>query len=410
MKLDGKSKIKWAEDHMPVLSKIRERMSKTKPLEGYRIGMALHVEPKTAALAKLLRDGGAHVSITGCNPLSTQDDVSKALSEEQKIKCYAKRGVNRKEYYKAIDDVLDDEPQITIDDGGDLVFRLHSKRQKYLPNIIGGCEETTTGVKRLERMSNDGELKYPIIAVNDTPMKRRFDNIHGTGESTLSAIMANTNIQISGKIFAVAGYGFCGRGIANKAKALGARTIVTEVDPRKGLEALMDGFEVMPMLDAIQKADIVVTATGNKNVVNEEYLQKVKDGAIIANSGHFNVEVDIKAAEKISSECFEVREGVKEYRLDNGKKFYILAEGRLVNLASPLGFGHPIEVMDLSFSLQALSVKYLVENPNISAEVHKVPEKIDKRVAENKLKTMNVEIDTLTKEQKKYLSSWDIGT
>lgn len=406
----GLDKIKWAEDNMSVLKKIRTDFRKNKPLKGKKIGMALHVEPKTAVLVKTLAKAGAKITITGCNPLSTQDDVSKALDSIKNINSLAKRGVNREEYYEKIDKVLDFEPQITVDDGGDLVFRIHSKRKDLIDKIIGGTEETTTGVNRLNSMDKEGELKYPMIAVNDTPMKRHFDNIHGTGESTLSSIMATTNLQISGKTFVVAGYGYCGRGVAQKAKSIGAKTIVTEVDPRKALEATMDGFQVMPMDEAIEKADFVVTTTGNKNIIRKKHLKKVKNGAVLANSGHFNVEIDLQSAKELAKETKEIREGVMEHKLESGKKFYILAEGRLVNLASPKGYGHPVEVMDLSFSLQALSIKHLVKNPNMKEGVYEVPTKIDEKVAELKLETMNIEIDDLTEQQKKYLSSWKTGT
>lgn len=410
MTTKGENKIKWAQDNMPVLEKIREDFSNKKPLEGTKIGMALHVEPKTAVLVKTLAKGGAKINITGCNPLSTQDDVSKALDDFTNIKSLAKRGINREEYYKKIDKVLDFEPQITIDDGGDLVFRVHSERKNLIEKIIGGTEETTTGVNRLRAMSDEGELKYPIIAVNDTPMKRHFDNVHGTGESTLSSIMATTNLQISGQTFVVAGYGYCGKGVASKAKALGADTIVTEVDPRKALEAVMDGFRVMPMEEAIEEADFVVTTTGNRDVIRKKHLKKIKDGAVLANSGHFNIEIDLEAANQLAVKKKEIREGIRKYELKNGNKFYVLAEGRLVNLASPKGWGHPIEVMDLSFSLQALSIKHLLENPGINRGVHEVPDQIDRKVAEIKLNTMGIEIDELTRRQRKYLSSWKTGT
>ncbi|OKY79176.1 MAG: S-adenosylhomocysteine hydrolase [Candidatus Methanohalarchaeum thermophilum] len=406
----GREKIEWVKRNMPVLSEIKERFKEKKPLEGHKIGMALHVEPKTANLVETLRDGGAEIAITGCNPLSTQDDVSKYLDNEKGIRSYAKRGVNTEEYYEAIDNVLDFHPDITIDDGADLVFRLHSERPNQIDEIIGGSEETTTGVKRLESMESDNALKYPIIAVNDTPMKRHFDNVHGTGESTLSAIMATTNLQISGKNIVVAGYGYCSSGVAKKAKALGARVTVTEVKPRKALEAVMDGYEVKKMEKAIQKADIVVTATGNKNVIGREELKKINNGAVLANSGHFNVEIDLEAAEDLANNVKEIREGIKKYELSDDRNFYVLAEGRLVNLAAPLGFGHPIEVMDLSFSIQALSVQHLAKNPELQPGVKKVPQKIDEKVAEIKLKTMDIEIDELTSEQKDYLTSWKSGT
>ncbi|WGI16643.1 adenosylhomocysteinase [Methanonatronarchaeum sp. AMET-Sl] len=408
--MDGERKIKWARDHMPVMKKIRREMSIKKPLEGKTVGMALHVEPKTAVLVETLRDLGANVYITGCNPLSTQDDVSKALDKQKGITSYAKHGVDRKEYYKAIDNVIDQKPDITVDDGGDLVFRIHKKYPELIEKIQGGTEETTTGVHRLKSMAKQKQLKYPVIAVNDTPMKRHFDNIHGTGESTISAITATTNIQISGKQAVVAGYGYCGRGVARKLDGMGARVIVTETNPNKALEAVMDGFEVQKMNKAIQKADLLITTTGNRDVVRKKHLKKVKDGALLANSGHFNVEIDLDAAEELATETNETIEGVVEYRLPNNQKFYIIAEGRLVNLAAPQGLGHPIEVMDLSFAIQALSVQYINQNKNLKPKVHNVPTNIDKKVAENKLESMNIEIDQLTEKQKKYLNSWETGT
>lgn len=410
MSKKGRKKINWAKNNMKVLKQIRESFKKQKPLKDIKIGMALHVEPKTAVLVETMAEAGAEISITGCNPLSTQDDVSKALNKVENITSLAKRGVGSEKYYEKIDKVLDLEPDITVDDGGDLVFRIHSKRKELINKIIGGTEETTTGVNRLKSMEKENELKYPIIAVNDTPMKRHFDNVHGTGESTLSSIMNTTNLQISGKTFVVAGYGYCGRGVASKAKSLGAKTIVTEVDPRKALEAAMDGFQVKPMKKAIKEADFVVTTTGNKDIIRKEHFKEIKNGAVLANSGHFNVEIDLEAAEKLSIEKKEKREGIIEYKLNQDKSFYVLAEGRLVNLASPKGFGHPIEVMDLSFSLQALSIKYLSNNQKITPGVHEVPEKIDKKVAKIKLDTMDIEIDELTKEQSNYLSSWQVGT
>ncbi|OUJ18490.1 S-adenosylhomocysteine hydrolase [Methanonatronarchaeum thermophilum] len=408
--MDGERKIKWARDHMPVMEEIRSEMSEKKTLKGQTVGMALHVEPKTAVLVETLRDAGAEVYITGCNPLSTQDDVSKALDNQKGITSYAKKGVTRKEYYKAIDNVIDKKPDITVDDGGDLVFRIHRERPELIKDIQGGTEETTTGVHRLRAMDNEKQLKYPVIAVNDTPMKRHFDNIHGTGESTISAITATTNIQISGKQAVVAGYGYCGRGVAQKLDGLGARVTITETDPNKALEAVMDGFEVEKMNKAIQKADILITTTGNRDVVRKEHLEKINDGALLANSGHFNVEIDIEAAEEIAVETNNAREGVIEYKLKDGRKFYIIAEGRLVNLAAPQGLGHPIEVMDLSFAIQALSIQHIHENQNLKPKVHNVPTEIDRKVAKNKLKTMNIEIDQLTDKQKQYLESWDTGT
>ncbi len=334
---------------MPVLSGIRARFAKERPLSGLRIGMALHVEAKTANLVETLAAGGAEVAITGCNPLSTQDDVSLALGRVPGVQSFAKRGASVEEYYAAIDRVLDIRPRITIDDGMDLIYRLHTVRQELLGQVIGGCEETTTGVHRLRAMERDGALKFPVVAVNDTPMKRHFDNVHGTGESALAAIMITTNVLMAGKQVVVAGYGFCGRGVARKLHGLGARVCVTEVDPRKALEAYMDGFSVMTMDEAARIGDLFITTTGNVRVIGQRHFAVMRDGAILANAGHFNVEVDVAWLEA-NADRVERREGIDSYYL--GKKtVHLLAEGRLVNLASPKGMGHPVEVMDLSFAL-----------------------------------------------------------
>lgn len=405
----GEQKIAWARQYMPVLGAIREAFGRERPFEGMKVGMALHVEAKTAVLVETLHAGGAEVHITGCNPLSTQDDVAAALNTLTGVRCYAKRGATTGEYYAAIDRVLDARPEITIDDGMDLIQRVHTVRQEVLPGIIGGCEETTTGIHRLRAMSEEGQLRIPVIAVNDTPMKRYFDNVHGTGESTLSAIMATTNILIAGRRIVVAGYGFCGRGIARKARGLGARVIVTEVDPRRALEAYMDGFEVMPMEKAAACGDLFITTTGNRDVIAPRHFPLMKHGAILANAGHFNVEIDVSWLEAHAARV-EAREGIATYRL-GGREIHLLAEGRLVNLATPRGMGHPIEVMDLSFALQALCAEYIAQKGRfLSPGVHDVPREIDERVARMKLESLGMDIDALTPEQEAYLSGWEAGT
>jgi adenosylhomocysteinase len=405
----GEAKITWARQYMPVLGAIRKEFEQERPLEGLSVGMALHVEAKTAVLVDTLAAGGAEVHITGCNPLSTQDDVSSALNTHPGVHSYAKRGVNVQEYYADIDRVLDAHPRITIDDGMDLIHRLHTARQELLPHVIGGCEETTTGIHRLRSMAREGKLRFPVVAVNDTPMKRYFDNVHGTGESTLTAIMVTTNVLIAGKHVVIAGYGFCGRGIARKARGLGARVIVTEIDPRKALEAYMDGYEVMSMDQAVPVGDIFITTTGDIGVITGRHFTGMKDGAILANSGHFNVEIDANWLETHGKDIVR-REGITTYRI-GGHAIHLLAEGRLVNLATPKGMGHPIEVMDLSFSLQALSARYIAEHGrDLGPGVHAVPEEIDERVARMKLEALNLSIDELTQAQKDYLEAWDVGT
>jgi adenosylhomocysteinase len=405
----GMQKIEWARQYMPVLGAIRERFIKERPLEGLRIGMALHVEAKTANLVATLVSGGARVFITGCNPLSTQDDVAADLNTIEGVECYAKRGCSVDEYYAAIDRVLDAKPVITVDDGMDLIHRIHTKRTDLIPIVIGGCEETTTGVHRLRAMARDKNLMFPVIAVNDTPMKRFFDNVHGTGESALTAIMATTNVLIAGKCVVVAGYGFCGRGLARKLHGLGARVVVTEINPQRALEAYMDGFLIMPMDDAVKIGEIFITTTGNTSVINGYHLAMMRDGAILANAGHFNVEIDVIWLEE-HAEQIERRDGIDSYRI--GKKtVHVLAEGRLVNLATPKGMGHPVEVMDLSFALQALSVLYIAEHGSgLEPGVYNVPEAIDEEVARIKLKVLGIKIDALTLEQVHYMGSWSEGT
>ena len=405
----GEQKIEWARQYMPVLGAIRERFSREKPLAGLTIGMALHVEAKTANLVQTLAAGGAQVHITGCNPLSTQDDVAAALDRVEGVRCYAKRGANTDEYYAAIDRVIDARPRITIDDGMDLIFHLHTKRTENLGDILGGCEETTTGVHRLHAMAAAGQLRFPVIAVNDTPMKRFFDNVHGTGESALTAIMVTTNLLIAGKSVVVAGYGYCGRGLSRKLRGMGARVTVTEVDPRRALEAYMDGFLVMPMADAARTGEIFITTTGNTSVIGKQHFPLLRDGAILSNAGHFNVEIDVEWLESHAGRIIR-RDGIDTYILD-GKAIHVLAEGRLVNLAIPKGMGHPVEVMDLSFALQALSTLYIArQGKDLEPGVYNVPMEIDEEVARTKLKSLGLSIDELSELQKKYMTSWDIGT
>jgi len=405
----GQQKMDWARQYMPVLGSIREEFERDKPLAGVVIGMALHVEAKTAVLVETLAAGGAEVYITGCNPLSTQDDVAEALNTVPCVHCFAKRACSNEEYYAAINRVLDARPSVTIDDGMDLIFEIHTRRQDVLDNVVGGCEETTTGIHRLRSMAAEGALKFPVIAVNDTPMKRHFDNVHGTGESSLSSIMVTTNCLLAGKHLVVAGYGFCGRGVAGKARGLGAQVIVTEVDPRRALEAHMEGFVVMPMDEAVKVGEIFITTTGNTSILTERHFALMQSGAILSNAGHFNVEIDVKWLEE-HADAVERRDGIDTYDL-GGKQIHVLAEGRLVNLATPKGMGHPIEVMDLSFALQALSARYMVEHGrDLTPGVYDVPNAIDEEVAERKLAALGIAIDSLSEEQTHYMSAWNIGT
>ncbi|MEM5871407.1 MAG: adenosylhomocysteinase [Candidatus Aenigmatarchaeota archaeon] len=405
---EGEAKISWAEDHMPVLMEIRKRFEKEKPLKNLTIACCLHVTKETAVLVKTLKAGGANVFLCGSNPLSTQDDVAATLVKNG-INVFAWKGVNKDEYYWCIERVLDSKPNITMDDGGDLVTTIHEKRKDLIPNIIGGTEETTTGVIRFRAMEKDGVLKYPIIAVNDAYTKHLFDNRYGTGQSTIDGILRATSVLISGKNFVVIGYGWCGRGIAMRAKGMGANVIISEVNPIKALEAVMDGFCVMPLSEASKVGDIFVTATGCKDVIRKEHMEKMKSGALLANAGHFDVEINKKDLESLTKTKRKLRENVEEHVLKNGKKIYLLAEGRLVNLTA--AEGHPSEVMDMSFANQALAAEYLLKNKGkLEAKVYKVPEEIDNYIAELKLKTMGIKIDELTKEQIKYLSDWKEGT
>jgi adenosylhomocysteinase len=403
----GHLQIEWASRHMPVLNLIKNRFEKEKPLKGFTLGACLHVTKETAVLVDALIAGGAKIALCGSNPLSTQDDVAAALADKG-VHVFAWRGQNTEEYYKCIDNVLDYKPSITLDDGADLVGTLHSKRQAELKNVKGGTEETTTGVIRLRAMERDGCLKYPIVAVNDAYTKYLFDNRYGTGQSTIDGILRATNTLIAGKAFVVCGYGWCSRGIAMRAQGLGANVIVTEVQPIRALEAVMNGLRVMPIAEAAAIGDIFVTATGDINVIRKEHLQKMKDGAIMANSGHFNVEINIKDLESLSTAKRTMRPNLEEYTLKDGRKLYLLAEGRLVNLAA--AEGHPSEVMDMSFANQALCAEYIAKTAKLTPKVFTVPKEIDEKVAELKLKTMGVKIDELTAEQKKYLSTWEMGT
>lgn len=403
----GKRLLRWAEDHMPVLMSIRRRFSEEKPLRGITIAACLHVTKETGVLIRTLVEGGAKVALAGSNPLSTQDEVAAALAEEG-ISVFAWRGQTKEEYYSCLREVLSKEPRITMDDGADLITILHSG-EGNISKVAGGTEETTTGVVRLKAMAEHGVLKYPVIAVNNAETKWDFDNVYGTGQSTLDGIMRATNVLLAGKNFVVAGYGHCGRGLANRARGMGAKVIVTEIDPMKALKATMDGFAVMPMEEASKIGDIFVTATGNKSVIRREHFRLMKGGAILANTGHFNVEIDISALGEESLEKRRLRQNVDEYLMKDGRKIYLLAEGRLVNLAA--AEGHPSEVMDMSFANQALSVEYIIkEGKRLKPDVYDVPNEIDRTVAKLKLDTMGVRIDTMTREQEAYVKGWSEGT
>ncbi|MEJ5227237.1 adenosylhomocysteinase [Thermodesulfovibrio sp.] len=405
----GRLRIEWAERDMPVLRMIRERFKKEKPLKGVRLSACLHVTTETANLMITLKEGGAELALCASNPLSTQDDVAAALVKFYKIPVFAIKGEDRDTYYKHIYETLDIKPHITMDDGADLVSTLHKEKKALLKNVLGGTEETTTGVIRLRAMAEDGALRYPVVAVNDAYTKHLFDNRYGTGQSTIDGILRATNRLLAGSIFVVCGYGWCGRGVAMRARGMGARVVVTEIDPLKALEAVMDGYDVMPIMDAAKIGDIFVTVTGNINVISEKVFTKMKDGAIVANTGHFNVEIDIEGLESISKGKRVVRDFVEEYTLKDGRKIYLLAEGRLVNLSA--AEGHPAAVMDMSFANQALSAEYIYKNgKKLEKKVYSVPEEIDREIARLKLETMGIKIDKLTKEQFKYLHSWQEGT
>jgi len=406
----GRRRIDWAEREMPVLRQIRERFAKEKPLKGVRVSACLHVTTETANLMVTLQEGGADIVLTASNPLSTQDDVAAALVNQYEIPTYAIKGEDNVTYYKHIGAALDHKPHMTMDDGADLVSTIHKERRELLDEIIGGTEETTTGVIRLRAMAADKALQFPVVAVNDAMTKHFFDNRYGTGQSTIDGIIRATNVLLAGKNFVVAGYGWCGRGLAMRARGMGAQVIVTEVDPLKALEAVMDGYQVMPMAEAAKIGDIFCTLTGDINVIDTHHFKVMKDGAIVANSGHFNVEINLPGLQEMSTgEPKLVRPFVDQYATKDGRKINILGEGRLINLAS--AEGHPASVMDMSFANQALSAEYMVKNAEkLEKRVYAVPEEIDAEIARIKLEAMNVNIDVLTEEQVKYLNSWEEGT
>ncbi len=405
----GKKRIEWANQSMKVLQIIRKEFIKNQPLQGTRISACLHVTAETANLAICLRDGGADVVLCASNPLSTQDDVAASLVRDYGVPVFAIKGEDNDTYYNHILAAIDHKPHITMDDGADLVSVLHTKRQDALESVIGGTEETTTGVIRLRAMAKEGVLQYPIVAVNDADTKHLFDNRYGTGQSTIDGIIRATNFLLAGSKFVVAGYGWCGRGLASRARGAGAEVIVTEVDPTKALEAGMDGFRVMSMIEAAKIGDVFCTVTGNKNVLTKDHFELMKDGAIISNSGHFNVEIDIPALEKMSSGNRVARPFVEEYSMKDGRRIYLLGEGRLINLAA--AEGHPAAVMDMSFANQALSAEYMLKHAaELKPQVYVVPEAIDKQIAKLKLESMGVQMDKLTPEQEMYLASWSEGT
>ena len=405
----GRKRIEWAENEMPVLRLVRERFERERPLEGVRLSACLHVTSETANLMSTLAVGGADVVLCASNPLSTQDDVAAALVAHENIPVYAIKGEDNNTYYSHIAAALDHNPQITMDDGADLVSGVLKDRPDLIESMLGSTEETTTGVIRLKAMAVDGVLRFPVIAVNDSDTKHLFDNRYGTGQSTIDGIIRATNVLLAGKTFVVGGYGYCSRGIAERAKGLGANVVVSEVDPIKALEAAMDGFRVMPMVEAAKVADFVVTATGDKDVIAREHFEAMKDGCIVANSGHFNVEIDIPALEEMSIEKTEPRGFVEQFTLEDGRKINLLGEGRLINLAS--AEGHPSAVMDMSFANQALASEHLVQHQGqLAHEVHALPKDVDRQIAGLKLKAMGVEIDELTEEQARYLASWEEGT
>ena len=405
----GLDRIEWADQSMAVLQQIRKRFNKEKPLQGIRMAACLHVTTETANLVRALKVGGADVRVCASNPLSTQDDVAAALAQHFEIPVFAVRGEDNETYYRHIDSALAHGPQITMDDGADLVTTVLSKRKDLIPGIMGGTEETTTGIIRLRSMAENKVLRFPVISVNDADTKHLFDNRYGTGQSTLDGIVRATNLLLAGSCFVVAGYGWCGRGVAMRARGMGSHVVVTEVDPVRALEAVMDGFQVMPMAEAAKIGKIFVTLTGNKGVLRQEHFAAMPDGAVIANSGHFNVEIDIGGLEAIASKQRTIRETVDEYKQEDGRRIYLLGEGRLINLAA--AEGHPASVMDMSFSNQALAAEYLVQNHGqLQAQVYPVPSEIDQEIARLKLSSLGVELDGFTPEQEAYLASWAEGT
>jgi adenosylhomocysteinase len=406
---EGVRRIEWANRGMPVLAAIRERFSREQPLTGYRIAACLHVTTETANLARTLKAGGADLVLCASNPLSTQDDVAAALVDRYDVSVFAIKGEDNETYYEHIEAAVDHKPHLTMDDGADVIGVLHAHRREQLGDVIAGTEETTTGVIRLRALERDGALGFPIIAVNEANTKHLFDNRYGTGQSTIDGIVRATNTLLAGRRFVVAGYGWVGRGVALRARGMGAHVIVTEVEPLHALEAVMDGYEVLPMEDAAAVGDIFCTATGDKSVIRREHMERMKDGAILANTGHFNVEIDIPALRSLAVETREAREFVEEFTLPDGKRLYLLADGRLVNLSA--AEGHPAQVMDMSFANQALSVEWAVANAaTLERKVYPVPEEIDREIARLKLETLGVRIDRLTEEQERYLASWDQGT
>jgi len=405
----GKLKIEWAGSQMKVLELIKKRFTKEKPLKGIILAACLHVTSETANLMIALKEGGANLALCASNPLSTQDEVAASLVKDYEIPTFAIKGEDNKTYYEHLNTVMDFNPQITMDDGADIVTLLHTKRKSQLKDVIGSSEETTTGVIRLRAMLTDGILKIPVIAVNDSNTKHMFDNRYGTGQSTVDGIIRATNVLLAGKKFVVCGYGWCGRGLASRARGMGAQVIVTEINPLKALEAIMDGFEVMPIADAVKIADIVCTATGNKSVITVKDFQNAKDGIIVSNTGHFNVEFEYEGLIKIAKKRRHLRDNLEEITLANGKKVFVLAEGRLINLAA--AEGHPAAVMDMSFANQALAAEYLVQNQGkLEVGVYTVPEELDQMIAKLKLESLGIKIDKLTPEQEKYLASWNEGT
>ncbi|RBQ22420.1 Adenosylhomocysteinase [Candidatus Methanobinarius endosymbioticus] len=405
---EGIRKSEWVQKHMPVLEHIKKEFERTQPFEGITIGSCLHLEPKTINLGLTLQAGGAEVAMTGCNPLSTHDDAT-AGGAALGLNMYGWREETEEEYYETLNDVLDHKPDIIIDDGADMILVLHQQRKELLGNVMGACEETTTGVHRLEAMHADGTLKIPLIAVNDAYTKYLFDNRYGTGQSSFDAIMGTTNMLIAGKTVVVCGYGWCGRGVATRADGLGANVIVTEVDAIRALEARMDGYRVMPVNEAVKHADLLITVTGNINVISGDDFKNMKDRCMLANSGHFNVEINRNDLENQAKSFKEVRESVEEFIMEDGRKIYLLADGRLVNLAAERGQGHPAEIMDLSFAAQALSAKYIVEN-DLDVVVMKSPDELDYEIANLKLKAMDIQIDSLSDRQTEYLGDWKEGT
>ena len=405
----GLRRIEWARQFMPVVVQIEERFNRQRPLRGIRISACLHVTTETAVLVRALKAGGARVALCASNPLSTQDDVAAALVKRFRVPVFARKGEDRRTYYKHIQSVLEIRPQITMDDGADTISVLHSERTDLVSGIIAGTEETTTGVIRLRQMEEKGVLRYPIIAVNDADTKHLFDNRYGTGQSTLDGILRATNILLAGRQMVVSGYGWCGRGVATRAQGMGAHVIVTEVDPVRALEAIMDGFRVMTMREAAGLGELFVTATGNTSVIRREHLERMRDGAILCNAGHFNVEIDVKALRSLARKRRVMRDHVEEFTLRNGRRVYLLAEGRLINLAA--AEGHPASVMDMSFANQALSVQYAVRQAGrLENRVYPVPREVDAEVARLKLASMGVKVDALTAEQDRYLRSWEVGT